>query len=91
MDTNLVLPLSHDSCAVRFDYYLDPALAADASFVSSSLAASEEVQQEDIALCAAVQQGLASPAYVSGRYAPGLEAPMLKFHQLVYNDVMAGV
>jgi hypothetical protein len=43
-------------------------------FVSSSLAASDEVQQEDTALCQHVQDGLASPAYDVGRYVSAIHA-----------------
>jgi hypothetical protein len=49
------------------------------------------VQEEDIALCEAVQLGLQEPAYGVGRYAPGPEAPMYHFHSLLYSSVMEGV
>lgn len=54
---------------VLFDYYLEPALADDAAYIDASLAASDSVQQEDVALCEAVQRGLRSPAYDTGRWA----------------------
>ncbi len=57
-------------------------------FVAESLAASDKVQQEDIALCEAVQRGLEDDAYGVGRYAPGVEAPMHHFHRLLYAAVM---
>jgi choline monooxygenase len=48
-----------------------------------------QVQVEDVALCEAVQRGLADPSYHVGRYAPSLEAPMHSFHRALYADVMA--
>ena len=61
-------PPTHDRCPqVLFDYFLEPSLATDAAFVAASLAASDRVQREDIALCESVQRGLASPAYDAGR------------------------
>ena len=53
---------------VLFDYYLDPSRAPEEDFIAASLAASNQVQQEDIGLCESVQRGLASPAYDVGRY-----------------------
>ena len=63
--------------------------AAKLEFVQTSLASSDLVQREDIALCEAVQVGLQEPAYASGgRYAPALEGPMFHFHKQVYEAVM---
>jgi hypothetical protein len=62
----------------------DGASAAAAAFVAASLADSAAVQAEDTALCEAVQRGLRSGAYVSGRYAPRVEAAMFEFHKRLY-------
>ncbi|XP_052181877.1 choline monooxygenase, chloroplastic-like [Diospyros lotus] len=67
MDTNLVLPLGPRKCQVIFNYFLDASLKDDKSFIEKSLEDSERVQMEDISLCEAVQKGLESPAYCSGR------------------------
>ncbi|PSC73423.1 choline isoform B [Micractinium conductrix] len=69
LDVNTVVPLGPERCKVLFDYYLEPALADDAAYIDASLAASDSVQQEDVALCEAVQRGLRSPAYDTGRWA----------------------
>jgi hypothetical protein len=53
---------------------LNAARAGDREYVDASLAASDAVQQEDIALCEDVQQGLQSRAYDTGRYIRGLLA-----------------
>lgn len=84
MDTNVVVPTGPATCRVLFDYYVDPARFGDREFIESSLRASDAVQQEDIQLCHRVQEGLSSPAYDVGRYAPGVEGPMFHFHQLLY-------
>ncbi|WIA32975.1 hypothetical protein OEZ86_006137 [Tetradesmus obliquus] len=67
------------------------ATARQSAFVRDSLASSHKVQEEDSALCEAVQLGLQEPAYGVGRYAPGPEAPMYHFHRLLYGAVMRGV
>lgn len=87
LDTNLVLPTSINSCRVIFNYYLHPTYCEDQQYIESSLAASDQVQQEDIALCEAVQEGLQSPVYREGRYVPDVEGAMFQFHQMLYQDV----
>ncbi|KAM7473531.1 hypothetical protein LguiB_020774 [Lonicera macranthoides] len=88
MDTNLVLPLGHRKCLVIFDYFLDASLKDDQAFIENSLKDSEKVQMEDIKLCEAVQRGLESPAYCSGRYAPSVEKAMHHFHCLLYENLI---
>ncbi|KAK3007637.1 hypothetical protein RJ639_013105 [Escallonia herrerae] len=87
MDTNLVLPLGHRKCQVIFDYFLDASLMDDDAFIESSLKESEKVQMEDIVLCEAVQRGLESPAYCTGRYAPTVEKAMHHFHCLLHENL----
>eukprot|EP00879_Flechtneria_rotunda_P002614 GHRR01002816.1.p2 GENE.GHRR01002816.1~~GHRR01002816.1.p2 ORF type:complete len:227 (+),score=105.34 GHRR01002816.1:54-683(+) len=64
------------------------AAARQSQFVQESLASSHKVQEEDIALCEAVQTGLKEPSYGVGRYAPGPEAPMYHFHTLYYQTML---
>ena len=52
---------------VRFEYYLQQHFDTDEGYVRESLEASDAVQQEDVQLCEAVQRGLRSPAYDTGR------------------------
>ncbi|XP_060172102.1 choline monooxygenase, chloroplastic isoform X1 [Lycium barbarum] len=87
MDTNLVLPQGPRKCLVIFDYFLDASLKGDESFIAQSLQDSETVQIEDIKLCEAVQRGLESPAYRTGRYAPQVEKAMHHFHSLLYENL----
>ena len=67
LDLNIVEPTGPQTCQVRFEYFLDQDFRADAGYVEESLQASDEVQQEDVKLCEAVQRGLRSPAYGTGR------------------------
>jgi choline monooxygenase len=86
MDTNLVLPLGVNRCAVVFDYYFaDTSAAAEASH-KESIAVSEQVQDEDMAICDAVQRGLGSRAYVAGRLSVRREAGEHLFHRLLHAD-----
>lgn len=44
-------------------------------------------QIEDMKLCEAVQRGLESPAYCSGRYVPQVEKAVHHFHSLLYESL----
>lgn len=87
MDTNVVWPISADECWVDFDWYTTAEVAQDADAVAAALADSDQVQQEDISLCARVQAGLQSWGFRTGRYAPQLEMGELMFHRKLYQDL----
>jgi choline monooxygenase len=87
MDTNLVLPLGVDKCAVIFDYYFADTSDAAAVHHRNSIAVSEKVQDEDMAICDSVQRGLGSRAYVAGRLSVRREAGEHLFHRLLYSDL----
>jgi choline monooxygenase len=91
MDTNLVLPLGPDKCAVVFDYYFSDISAAAEKHNRESIAVSEIVQDEDMAICDAVQRGLHSRAYVAGRLSVRREAGEHLFHLLLHADLTAAV
>jgi choline monooxygenase len=86
MDTNLVLPLGVNRCAVVFDYYFSDISAAAEARNKESIAVSEKVQDEDMAICDAVQRGLGSRAYVAGRLSVRREAGEHLFHRLLHAD-----
>ncbi|HXN51477.1 MAG TPA: aromatic ring-hydroxylating dioxygenase subunit alpha [Candidatus Acidoferrum sp.] len=91
MDTNLVVPLAVDKCAVIFDYYFaDISRAAD-QHNRESIAVSERVQDEDMAICDSVQRGLSSRAYVAGRLSVRREAGEHLFHRLLHADLTAAL
>jgi choline monooxygenase len=87
MDTNLVLPLSVDKCAVIFDYYFSDVSKKAAKHNLASIKVSEKVQDEDMAICDSVQRGLASRAYVAGRLSVRREAGEHLFHRLLHADL----
>jgi len=87
MDTNLVLPLGVDRCAVVFDYYFADTSAVAEARHKESIAVSEKVQDEDMAICDSVQRGLGSRAYVAGRLSVRREAGEHLFHRLLHADL----
>jgi choline monooxygenase len=88
MDTNLVLPLGVDKCAVIFDYYFADISSAAEKHHRESIAVSEKVQDEDMAICGSVQRGLGSRAYVAGRLSVRREAGEHLFHRLLHADMI---
>lgn len=89
MDTNLVVPLGHDRCEVRYDYFFrDVEGEAAQRFIAESLASTDRIQREDIGLCANVQRGMSSKSYDSGVYARS-ETGMLAFHRALRRDLDA--
>ena len=81
--TNLILPLGHDRCLTIFEWYFkDPAAARKE--LEETVAFSDEIQIEDIDICEAVQRGLRSTTYVSGRYSPERENGVHHFHGLYW-------
>lgn len=88
MDTNLVVPLTTDSCRVVFDFYFsDVESAAGKKFIAESLHVAEQVQQEDITVCGEVQRGLHSRTYRAGRFSVRREAGGYAFHQLLSREL----
>jgi len=87
MDTNLVVPMGVDKCAVVFDYYFTDVGKKAAKHNLASIKVSEKVQDEDMAICDSVQRGLASRAYVAGRLSVRREAGEHLFHRLLHGDL----
>jgi choline monooxygenase len=81
LQTNRVVPLAPGRCRVDFDYFY--AADADPALAERDHAFADEVQLEDIAICEAVQRGLASGSYVAGRLNPEREAGLYRFHELL--------
>ena len=91
MDTNLVLPLAVDKCAVIFDYYFADIRPSGEAHNQQSIAISEKVQDEDTTICEAVQRGLCSRAYFAGRLSVRREAGEHLFHRLLHADLTAAL
>lgn len=82
LQTNRVVPLAPQRCRVDFDYYYPDGSDAGA-LADRDVAFSDEVQREDVAICEAVQRGLASGSYVAGRLNPRRESGVHHFHELL--------
>jgi choline monooxygenase len=91
MDTNLVMPRGPDRTEVIFDFYFADVSEGARSRNLESIAVSEQIQHEDVAICASVQRGLRSRAYTAGRLSVRREAGEYLFHQLLYDDLIAGL
>jgi len=81
LQTNRVVALDAQRCRVDFDYYYPP--DADPALGEQDRAFADTVQAEDIAICEAVQRGLASGSYVAGRLNPTRESGVWHFHELL--------
>jgi choline monooxygenase len=82
LQANRVLPRGPDRCRVEFDYYYAPDPVARARF-ERDRAFTEKIQLEDMAICEAVQRGLASGYYEPGRLSPKREGGTWHFQQLL--------
>ncbi len=84
IQTNLILPLSHEKTLTIFEWFFHDAQTEKVcERAKKVLAFSEEVQQEDIAICEAVQRGLLSSTYSRGRYSVKRENGVHHFHTLL--------
>lgn len=84
LQTNLVVPLGPERTRVRFEWSVaDPAAQDAAERVARALELGDAVQKEDATICEAVQRGLASATYRSGRYSVRRENGVHHFHGLV--------
>jgi choline monooxygenase len=84
--TNLILPLGPHRTATVFDWYFAEPGAAERE-IEETVAFSDEIQLEDIEICEAVQRGLRSSTYDSGRFSPQRENGVHHFHAL-YADCL---
>ncbi len=79
--TNLIVPAGHDRTLTIFEWYFrDP--HASKKQIEETIAFSDEIQLEDVDICEAVQRGLRSSTYTSGRYSPVRENGVHHFHGL---------
>ncbi|HLN85357.1 MAG TPA: SRPBCC family protein, partial [Candidatus Limnocylindrales bacterium] len=91
MDTNLVIPRGVDKTEVIFDYYFADVSESSRERTLASIAVSEQIQSEDVAICESVQRGLNSRAYTTGRLSVRREAGEHLFHRLLHADLNAGL
>jgi choline monooxygenase len=86
MQTNVVVPVSHDRTVVVFEWFAsnppeDP--ATDPSW-SRLVKFSDEIQDEDVEICERVQRNLRSRVYDRGRYSAKRENGVHHFHSLLH-------
>ena len=86
MQTNVVLPMAHDRTKVVFEWYAaePPADPATDERWRRLVAFSDEIQDEDIAICEIVQRNLRSRVYDRGRYSARRENGVHHFHSLLH-------
>lgn len=82
MSLNVVLPVGPDRCVTVFEWYRHRVDDREATL--ATIAFSDGIQQEDIAICEAVQRGLASGAYDRGRFSALRENGVHHFQGLVH-------
>ena len=90
LDTNLVRPLAVDQTEVIFDFYFTDVSEAARERNLASVTVGDRIQQEDLDICEAVQRGLKSRAYDTGRLSVRREAGEHLFHRLLYAGLKAG-
>jgi choline monooxygenase len=80
IQTNIVKPIKPDFTKVEFQYYI-----ADEKLweLMGKDRVAEKTEREDEFVVEAVQQGMKSRFYKSGRYSPSKETGVYHFHQLV--------
>jgi choline monooxygenase len=91
MDTNLVVPRGVAQTEVIFDFYFTDVSNEARERNLNSIAVSEQIQDEDVSICASVQRGLASRAYETGRLSVRRESGEHLFHRLLHADLVAGL
>ena len=78
--TNVILPLGHGRTLTIFDWFFEDPHDAR---IDPTIAFSDEIQIEDISICEAVQKGLGSRTYDTGRFSVQRENGVHHFHMLI--------
>jgi choline monooxygenase len=91
MDTNLVRPISVDRTEVIFDFYFTDVSENARERNLASVAVGDQIQKEDLDICASVQRGLKSRVYDAGRLSVRREAGEHLFHRLLHADLKSGI
>jgi choline monooxygenase len=84
---NIILPLEVERTLAIFEWYL-PEKDLDSPAARASVAFSDEIQVEDVAICEAVQKNLRSRSYQRGRFSVKQEKGVHAFHRM-YADAMS--
>jgi choline monooxygenase len=84
ISTNVILPMGVDRTLTIFEWFFaEPGTGAGWESMQQTIAFSDEIQQEDIAVCEQVQKGLRSRSYSRGRFSALRENGVHHFQSLV--------
>ncbi len=84
LQTNLILPVSENTCKVIFDYYYtDLDTDKTRKMILQDLEFSDQIQEEDITICQYVQKGLGSGSYEAGRLCNKRETGVYHYQELI--------
>jgi choline monooxygenase len=83
LQTNLVLPISHQETRVVFEYYYQDISDDVRDRIEEDIRCSDEIQKEDVMICEHVQRGLSSVGYDQGRFSPEMELGVYHFQSLL--------
>ena len=84
ISTNVILPMGPDRTLTIFEWFFaEPGTGAGWESMQQTIAFSDEIQQEDIAVCEQVQRGLRSRSYTRGRFSALRENGVHHFQSLV--------
>ena len=87
LQVNAVIPVSPTKCQVLFAYFYDDVFEKQkAGILNDDLQYSDNIQQEDIDICEAVQRGLQSKAYDKGRFSVKRELGVYHFQSLIKQE-----
>jgi choline monooxygenase len=85
LQINIILPLDHEHTLTIFEWYFEqPGSGAGWESMQQSIAFSDQIQQEDMAICETVQRGLQSRFYQQGRFSVKRENGVHHFQSLIY-------
>ncbi len=91
LSVNLIVPLSHDRTLTIFEWFTYPENGQPVPVKLETVAFSDEIQQEDIRICEAVQKGLGSRSYRAGRFSARRENGVHHFHLLLYEALRSSL
>jgi choline monooxygenase len=84
IQVNLMVPLSYEKTMTIFEWYFQhPESQKTKERAAKAIGFSDEVQQEDMHICEAVQRGLRSATYDRGRYSVKRENGVHHFHMIL--------
>jgi choline monooxygenase len=84
LHSTIVVPLSPDQTLTRFEWFFRKLQTAqEREAAQKTMEFTNEVQQQDITICEAVQRGLQSRTYHQGRYSVKRENGVHHFHLLL--------